>query len=338
MTIFRAACTIRSRTARIDSRRRSPEPGFARNTRRGAASGSCHRKGPARARRAAGQSRTARRRGWSVGRCRPRRGCGAPAPRPLQDVPAEDLVIERVRPSARVGLGRPVERSLQFSDSILLAVLASTDTRLPFPTSNARTKQRPFPRPRLCCPAHSSGTTAASDAHPALAPFPVIAGYRASRSGGIRSPPGRGESPQFPPSPSERSAPSTPGSSSGPHFQALHPFHGLRPEGLARLFLLPTGPGGGTLTARQASRNAADPRSVPPTGLLTLRFATGRFPPTTAACYRASWQLPGPDSHRQATTSLRWITIYTASTSNSWAHSRFVEVEGGVSPVRPLVL
>jgi hypothetical protein len=28
------------------------------------------------------------------------------------------------------------------------------------------------------------------------------------------------------------------------------------------------------------------------------------------ACYRASWQLPGRDSHPQATTSLQWITIY----------------------------
>ena len=33
---------------------------------------------------------------------------------------AEDLVIERVEPSPRVGLGRPVERSLQFSDFVLL--------------------------------------------------------------------------------------------------------------------------------------------------------------------------------------------------------------------------
>jgi hypothetical protein len=38
---------------------------------------------------------------------------------------------------------------------------------------------------------------------------------------------------------------------------------------------------------------------------LTLGFDTGRFPPMPPACYRASWQLPGPDSHRQATTSLR---------------------------------
>jgi hypothetical protein len=45
-------------------------------------------------------------------------------------------------------------------------------------------------------------------------------------------------------------------------------------------------------------------QSLPLEGHLTLGFDAGRFPPTPPACYRASWQLPGPDSHRQATTSL----------------------------------
>ena len=51
----------------------------------------------------------------------------------------------------------------------------------------------------------------------------------------------------------------------------------------------------------------AEDRSVAPpvAGLLTLRFDAGRFPPTPAACYRAPWRLPGPDSHRLATASLR---------------------------------
>src|SRR6516165_8951268 len=43
--------------------------------------------------------------------------------------------------------------------------------------------------------------------------------------------------------------------------------------------------------------------SLPFAGLLTLGPA--RFPAGPPACYRASWQLPGPDFHRQATTSLR---------------------------------
>jgi hypothetical protein len=45
-------------------------------------------------------------------------------------------------------------------------------------------------------------------------------------------------------------------------------------------------------------------QSLPPTGLSTLGFDPTRFPAEPPACYRASWQLPGPDFHRQATTSL----------------------------------
>jgi hypothetical protein len=50
-----------------------------------------------------------------------------------------------------------------------------------------------------------------------------------------------------------------------------------------------------------------------------------RFPAELPACYRASWQLPGPDFHRQATTSLR--TASSAATSPRrlplcWAHKR----------------
>jgi MFS family permease len=40
-------------------------------------------------------------------------------------------------------------------------------------------------------------------------------------------------------------------------------------------------------------------------GLSTLGFDPTSFQTEPPACYRASWQLPGPDSHRQATTSLR---------------------------------
>jgi hypothetical protein len=38
---------------------------------------------------------------------------------------------------------------------------------------------------------------------------------------------------------------------------------------------------------------------------LTLGSDLARFQAEPPACYRASWQLPGPDFHRQATTSLR---------------------------------
>jgi len=45
--------------------------------------------------------------------------------------------------------------------------------------------------------------------------------------------------------------------------------------------------------------------SLPLAGLLTLGSDPARFQTKPPASYRASWQLPGPDSHRQATTSLR---------------------------------
>jgi hypothetical protein len=45
-------------------------------------------------------------------------------------------------------------------------------------------------------------------------------------------------------------------------------------------------------------------QSLPPTGLVTLGFDPARFQTEPAARYRAPWRLPGPDSHRQATTSL----------------------------------
>jgi hypothetical protein len=43
--------------------------------------------------------------------------------------------------------------------------------------------------------------------------------------------------------------------------------------------------------------------SLPLAGLLTLGSGPARFQTKPPACYRASWQLPGPDFHRQATTS-----------------------------------
>ena len=62
-------------------------------------------------------------------------------------------------------------------------------------------------------------------------------------------------------------------------------------------------------------------QSLPPKGLPTLRFDAGRFPPTPAVCYRASWQLPGPDSHRLADTSLR-VDYLNATTSKGDITSR----------------
>ena len=59
------------------------------------------------------------------------------------------------------------------------------------------------------------------------------------------------------------------------------------------------------LTTPQASLHATDRIFASPQGLSTLGFDPTRFQTGPPVCYRASWQLPGPDSHRQATTSLR---------------------------------
>jgi hypothetical protein len=98
------------------------------------------------------------------------------------------------------------------------------------------------------------------------------------------------------------------------------------PNGRARLLLFP--PEGGLLTTRQASLDAADRLVAPPEGLLTLGFDPTRFQTEPPACYRASWQLPGRDSHPLATTSLCWITIYI-SALQLWAHPGEVAKLGG---------
>jgi hypothetical protein len=81
------------------------------------------------------------------------------------------------------------------------------------------------------------------------------------------------------------------------------------------------------LATPQASLNATDRTVAPPvTGPLTPGSDPARFQAKPPACYRASWQLPGPDSHRQATTSLRhedppWLTS-RCHLPLCWAHER----------------
>jgi hypothetical protein len=72
-------------------------------------------------------------------------------------------------------------------------------------------------------------------------------------------------------------------------------------------------PGVGVALVRVMLRTA---ELLPPTGLSTLGFDPTRFQAKPPACYRASWQLLGRDSHPLATTSLCWIS-YSISTSNS---------------------
>ena len=68
-------------------------------------------------------------------------------------------------------------------------------------------------------------------------------------------------------------------------------------------------------------------QSLPLEGLSTLGFDPTRFPAEPPACYRASWQLPGPDSHRQATTSFSLSDQPVGITSN-WLDARKTEASG----------
>jgi len=73
----------------------------------------------------------------------------------------------------------------------------------------------------------------------------------------------------------------------------------------ARHSLAPPSTGGNGYDAAGFASCYGPHRRSPFTGLLTLGSDPARFPAEPPACYRASWQLPGPDFHRQATTSLR---------------------------------
>jgi len=172
-------------------------------------------------------------------------------------------------------------------------------------------QQGPFPHRRLCCPTGSIGTTAPSATLPTRRDFPFRRLYAPAapdhRTIGV----GEG----FPssrahllpiPLPLPRRVPRR------LHLQVFSAFHGLRRDFSGSAPPCPL--------AGLASRGCRirvmlrAGQSLPPKGLSTLRFNAGRFPPTPAACYRASWQLPGPDSHRLADTSLR-VDHLNATTS-----------------------
>ena len=89
------------------------------------------------------------------------------------------------------------------------------------------------------------------------------------------------------------------------------------------------------LTTRQASLHAADHSVASPKGLSTLGSALARFQTRTPACYRASWQLPGPDFHRQATTSFRSGHDRWTITSCSLGAPAAVLVQRDVGPTFP---
>src|SRR5665648_651422 len=74
-----------------------------------------------------------------------------------------------------------------------------------------------------------------------------------------------------------------------------------------------------------------------PQGLLTLGFDPSRFQTEPPACYRASWQPPGPDLHRRATTGCQTKNPYTRTPLPFyWAHES-PRLESVVEPKSHLV-
>src|SRR6476620_2720407 len=74
--------------------------------------------------------------------------------------------------------------------------------------------------------------------------------------------------------------------------------------------------------------------SLPLAGLLTLGFDPTRFQMKPPACYRTTWQLPEPDSHRQATTSLRTAN-HLQRQPPAPLDARKIEANASAAPISP---
>ena len=117
-------------------------------------------------------------------------------------------------------------------------------------------------------------------------------GYRTALPAPSAARSGRGGPLQFPPPPSERSAPSYAGESLAAAFQDLHRFHGLRRDSRGSALSCP-------LTTRQASLDAAD-RSVAPLLLKGFRrWAPAR--PVSRPSRQPATGLPGDYPDRTLT-------------------------------------
>jgi hypothetical protein len=164
-------------------------------------------------------------------------------------------------------------------------------------------KQGPFPHRRLCCPDGSSGTTGPSATLPAEQRLRGSTAYtRPSLPGRTSADPGPGRASPVPALTLRPFRSLYPEGFVAAALQDLRGVHGLRPEfpGSA-----PPYPANG-LASRggRIHLTLRTGRLLPPTGLSTLGFDVGRFPPTPPVCYPAPWCLPGPDFHRQAGASL----------------------------------
>jgi hypothetical protein len=192
---------------------------------------------------------------------------------------------------------------LQFSDLVLLGGGSHEGTHRPFPAHKRMEKQRPFPH-RGCVVRLARSVLRPPPTPVRHGPLPgssPVIGRRSSS--GTPQSAGPGWASQFPPPPSARCAPPTPGSSSRLHSRIFTASVAFALRDWARLSLSPPRTAG-TLTTRQASPDTTDRAVAPLTRLLTLGFDPARFHTGPPACYRASWQLPRPDSHRLPTTSL----------------------------------
>src|SRR6266571_1294060 len=217
-----------------------------------------------------------------------------------------------MKPSFGVGLGRPVQRMLQGTNRICRNRPHSGGTsrngthRAP-PSQTLRIDEvAALPSPQVMLSCRLKRYYCRLRRPPGTPPTSRNTGYRARSSSNHPQSPGRGGPLQFPPPPFDTFRAPYAGESLGActsRSSALSVAFALM-EG-ARHSLIPARRRA-KFTTPQASLHATDRIIAPPiTGLMTLGFNAGRFPPTLPACYRASWQLPGPDSHRQATTSLR---------------------------------
>jgi hypothetical protein len=188
-----------------------------------------------------------------------------------------------MKPSAGIGLGRPVKRMLKRSDPV------PADSRQGGPSRNRTGTHQPetshsraneaaaLPSPQVVLSCGSTSTTTASDSLPATAHFP--APHRLQDSASRAFPQGasfRGGPLQFPPPPSERSAPSYAGESLAAASQDLHRFHGLRRE--------PLGAAPSSVSNDAAGFACAADRSVaPPQRAFDAGLRPGPFPGQAAS-------------------------------------------------------
>lgn len=220
-----------------------------------------------------------------------------------------------MKPSPGIGLGRPVQRVLAGTHLIPRKSLSAVGGTSRIGTHRAPPLSTPHIDEVVTLPSPAVMLSARLDRYyghlrrpPGRLPLPgcsPVIGRRAPAA--TRSRLGRGGPLQFPPPLSERSEPLTPGSPSRLHTQDLHRFRGLRPSPPGSALPHPTRLRAGQLTTRQASLHVTDRSVAHPQnqGCSTLGFDPARFQTRPPACYRAPWRLPGPDFHRQATTSLR---------------------------------